>query len=188
MKKGIGILSGLVLCVLLVLAVSILDSTGATQAAKADVSRGEYLVQTGGCSDCHTPKIMTPKGPTLDESKSLSGAPANIKVPAVPPGLIAPNGWGFLGTNDMTAFAGPWGISYAANLTPDKNTGMGTWTEAAFVKGMRTGKHKGVMGEILPPMPWQGLSKMTDQDLKAIFAYLGTLKPIANKVPEAHKH
>ena len=152
--------------------------------SKEQVARGEYLVTAGTCSDCHTPKTFTPKGPVPDMSRNLSGAPADIKIPPIPAGLISPTGWGALGTNDMTAWAGPWGVSFAANLTPDKATGLGSWTEAAFVKSMRTGKHKGVLRDILPPMPWQGLGKLTDDDLKAMFAYLQSLKPIQNKVPD----
>jgi hypothetical protein len=117
-------------------------------------------------------------------SRNLSGAPADIRIPPIPAGVISPTGWGALGTNDMTAWAGPWGVSFAANLTPDKTTGLGSWTEAAFIKSMRTGKHKGVLRDILPPMPWQGLGKLNDDDLKAIFACLQSLKPIQNKVPD----
>jgi hypothetical protein len=90
-----------------------------------------------------------------------------------------------LSTGTMTAFAGPWGVSYAANLTPDKETGMGNWTEEMFVTALRTGKHGGVANgrPILPPMPWNWFAKLNDSDLKAIFAYLKTVKPIKNAVP-----
>jgi mono/diheme cytochrome c family protein len=161
-----------------------LAGQGAPGAARELIARGEYLVTAGGCHDCHTPKIFTGKGPEPDMSRSMAGAPASLKLPQVPPGLISPDGWGALTTNDMTAWVGPWGVSFAANLTPDKATGMGSWTEAAFVRSMRTGKHKGVLREILPPMPWQNLSRLNDEDLKAVFAYLQSLKPIQNKVPD----
>jgi hypothetical protein len=117
-------------------------------------------------------------------TRRFAGAPADGKVPPIPAGVISPTGWGALGSNDMTTWAGPWGVSFAANLTPDKNTGMGSWTEAAFVNSMRNRKHKGVLRDILPPMPWQSMANLTDDDLKAVFAYLQTLKPIANKVPD----
>jgi cytochrome c553 len=61
---------------------------------------------------------------------------------------------------------------------------MGNWTEAGFIRGMRTGKHKGALREILPPMPWKAVSKLTDDDLRAVFAYLQSIKPIQNKVPD----
>ena len=83
-----------------------------------------------------------------------------------------------------TAFAGPWGISYSANLTPDKNTGLGIWTEDMFLKAMKTGKHMGTSREIQPPMPWPWIGKATDEDLKAIFAYLQSIPPIVNHVPD----
>ncbi len=152
--------------------------------SKDQIARGGYLVTAGTCSDCHTPKTFTSKGPVPDVSRNLSGAPADIKIPPIPAGVISPTGWGALGTNDMTAWAGPWGVSFAANLTPDKATGLGNWTESAFIKSMRTGKHKGVLRDILPPMPWQGLGQLSDDDLRAMFAYLQSLKPIQNKVPE----
>jgi hypothetical protein len=152
--------------------------------SKEQLARGEYLVAAGGCSDCHTPKSFTLKGPVPDPNRNLSGAPADTKIPPIPAGLISPTGWGALTTNDMTAWAGPWGVSFAANLTPDKATGLGLWTEVSFIRSMRTGKHKGVLRDILPPMPWQALSKLSDEDLKVMFVYLQSLKPIQNKVPE----
>jgi len=84
-----------------------------------------------------------------------------------------------------TAWSGPWGISYSANLTPDPDTGLGVWTEDMFLKAIRTGKHMSAGRPILPPMPWQGLAKLTDQDLKSIYAYLKTVPPVKNRVPDA---
>src|SRR4030095_7117770 len=99
-------------------------------ASKEESKRGEYLVNYGGCSDCHTPKIMTSKGPAPDPSRLLSGHPANAQLPPVPPGVVGPNPgqWGAITNNDLTAWVGPWGTSYAANLTPDVATGLGGWT------------------------------------------------------------
>jgi cytochrome c553 len=162
---------------------SLADQT-APGATKDQVTRGEYLITVGGCDDCHSPKLFTTKGPVPDMNKRLSGAPADTKIPAIPAGAISPTAWGALTTNDFTAWAGPWGVSFAANLTPDKNTGLGSWTEAAFINSLRTGKHKGVLRDILPPMPWQNYSKLNDADLKAMFAYFQTLKPVQNKVPD----
>lgn len=82
------------------------------------------------------------------------------------------------------AWAGPWGVSFTANLTPDQNTGLGVWTEDVFIAALRSGKHMGTGRPILPPMPWMWISKMTDDDLKAVFAYLRTIKPITNHVPD----
>ena len=154
-------------------------------AAKGELKRGEYLVNFGGCNDCHTPKVMTPNGPEPDKSRLLSGHPAGAQLPPVPAGVIGPNPnqWGALTNNDLTAWAGPWGISFAANLTPDA-TGMSGWTSDLFIKTMRTGKHFGVGPPVLPPMPWFALAALTDQDLKAVFAYLKSVKPIKNQVPK----
>jgi len=117
------------------------------------IKRGEYLVGFGGCNDCHTPKHMTPKGPEPDPGRLLSGHPAGAKLPAIPDGIIGPDKWGSITNNDLTAWAGSWGVSFASNITPDKNTGLGSWTDEMFIKTMRTGKHLGVGRDILPPMP-----------------------------------
>ena len=101
---------------------------------------------------------------------------------SAPPALAGTWAWAGAATN--TAYVGPWGISYAANLTPDENTGLGIWTEEMFVAAIRTGKHMGQSRPIMPPMPWPAYRHMTDEDLRAIFAYLRTVPPIVNHVPE----
>jgi hypothetical protein len=85
----------------------------------------------------------------------------------------------------LTAWAGPWGVSFALNLTPDVATGIGEWSEETFIQAMRTGKHQGQPNgrDILPPMPWFNLKEMTDDDLKALWAYLRSIPPIKNQVP-----
>ena len=150
-------------------------------AAQAKIKRGAYLVQLGGCNDCHTPWKMGPNGPEPDASRLLSGHPEALKMPA-PPKLEGPWVWAAAGTN--TAFYGPWGISYTANLTPERLTGIGIWDEKMFIKTLRTGRHWGVSRPILPPMPWQTIGKSTDEDLSAIYAYLRSIKPIKNQVPD----
>lgn len=147
------------------------------------VKRGAYLVNIGGCNDCHSPKVMTALGPVPDTSRLLSGQPADEKLAAIPDNIFAPDKWGAMCNNNMTAWAGPWGISYAANLTPDQVTGIGAWNETVFIQAMRNGKHMGAGRPILPPMPWQNFGKLDDSELKAIFAYLQSIKPIENMVP-----
>lgn len=93
--------------------------------ASAQIKRGEYLVRTSGCNDCHSPKVKGPKGPVPPPMKLLSGAPAEGKVLAIPQGVLGPDKWAALTTNDMTTWAGPWGVTFAANLTPDAATGIG---------------------------------------------------------------
>jgi len=83
-----------------------------------------------------------------------------------------------------TAFAGPWGITYAMNLTPDVNTGIGIWTEDIFVRAIKEGRHWGQSRPIMPPMPWEFFRNLTDEDLRSIYAYLRTIKPVVNRVPE----
>jgi mono/diheme cytochrome c family protein len=153
----------------------------AESAAPMDpVKRGEYLVSIGVCNDCHTPFTMTDKGPGPDMTKMLSGHPAAMTLPP-PPKTEGPWMWGGAGTN--TAFYGPWGVSYTPNLTPH-TTGLSAWNEEIFVKAMRTGRHMGTSRPIQPPMPWQSYGKMTDEDLKAVWAYLQTIPPIDNQVPD----
>lgn len=148
------------------------------------VKRGEYLVTVNTCGDCHSPKIMTPQGPIPDSTKPLSGHPANSVLPPLDPSALQPGQWGGM-SPDITAFAGPWGISYAANITSDSATGIGAWTEEQFIKTMRTGRHLGTENgrPILPPMPWHFIAKMTDEDLSAVYAYLKSLPPVSNRVP-----
>ena len=142
--------------------------------------RGKYLTTIGGCNDCHTPWAPGPDGqPAPVKERLLSGHPADMELPPLP----EPRGpWIWAGAASMTAFSGPWGISYATNLTPH-DTGMGTWTEEEFIGAMRTGKHRGEGRPILPPMPWFSLAEATDEDLKAIWAYLQSIPPIDNRVP-----
>ena len=145
------------------------------------IKRGNYLVLTAGCHDCHTPTKMGPQGPEPDMSLALSGHPAAMKLPP-PPAASGP--WIASIAASMTAWAGPWGISYTANLTPDKETGLGSYTEAQFIQTIREGKKQGRGRSLLPPMPWPMYRNFTDEDLKAIFAYLQSIKPMKNKVPD----
>jgi mono/diheme cytochrome c family protein len=172
----------------IVLGIVVTNRAAASRATPAEataaldpVERGHYLVKVIGCSDCHTPKIMTDEGPVLDESRLLSGHPDGGALPK-PPDSSGP--WIATGSWDLTAWSGPWGISYTANLTPDTNTGIGIWTEDMFVRAIRTGRHMGQSRPILPPMPWQFYRDLTDEDLAAIYAYLRTIPPVHNRVPE----
>src|SRR5581483_11559462 len=162
-------------------------SAAAAPAAKTEspVDRGKYLVAVLGCDDCHTPKMLGPNGPEPDMSKRLSGHPENMPIAkAFVPAKGTP--WAYAASPDMTAWSGPWGVSFAANLTPDTNTGLrsGVWTEDLFIKAIRTGKHMGTSRDILPPMPVQDFKNLTDDDLKAIWEYLGTMTPVSNHVPD----
>jgi hypothetical protein len=146
------------------------------------VELGKYIVNTSGCNDCHTPKLFTEMGPVPDTTKLLSGFQQGGTLPSLD--INALGGQWAATIMDLTAWVGPWGISYASNITPDNATGIGTLSEEMFIKTMREGKWMGVGRPLLPPMPWQEYGKKTDQDLKAMYAYLKSLKPIHNEVPQ----
>lgn len=162
------------------------ETAGTTMTKVTDtvalIKQGEYLVGVMGCHDCHSPKRMGPNGPELVPELLLSGYPASRQLvkgdlKAIPPGWVMLN-------EDFTSFIGPWGRSFAANLTSDP-TGIGNWTEEQFRKALTQGKYMGVDNTrmLLPPMPWQNLMHIKDEDLKAIFLYLKSTKPVNNVVP-----
>ena len=146
------------------------------------IERGEFLVKAGGCDDCHTPKNFGPKGPELDMTRRFSGHPEGTPIPPVDTTLL--HQWAYL-SHDLTMAVGPWGVTFSANLTPDNETGIGTWQPEMFINAMKTGKHLGVADgrPILPPMPWQSVARLSEEDLKAMFMYLKTLPAVKNKVP-----
>lgn len=146
------------------------------------IARGKYLVTLMVCNDCHTPWAMTPRGPEPDMSRMLSGHPQDFAVGAPP--ALGEGPWTWAATATNTAFAGPWGVSFTANLTPDPETGLGRWTAETFIAAIRTGRHEGQGRPILPPMPYPMFREATDEDLRAIFAYLQSIPPIRNRVPQ----
>jgi mono/diheme cytochrome c family protein len=116
------------------------------------VKRGEYLVSQMGCGDCHTPGHFLGKP---DMSKALAGSDVGFEVP------------------ELGFFWGP-------NLTPDKDTGLGNWSEAQILLALREGTRPDGR-KLAPTMPWMAYAKLRDEDAKAIVAYLKSLAPIANK-------
>lgn len=148
---------------------------------KRQIARGEYLVKIMGCNDCHTPFKLGPNGPEPDMERALTGHPEAVVMPAAP---ALDSSWVWAGAGTNTAFAGPWGVSFAANLRPDPETGTGTWTTQMFIDTIRNGRHLGRGRPILPPMPWPMYRNATDEDLTAIFAYLQSLPPVVNRVPQ----
>ena len=146
------------------------------------VARGKYLVATSGCHDCHTPLKPGANGPEPDMARALSGHPQSLVMPPAP--ALPPGPWLVTMAATNTAFAGPWGVSFTANLTPDADTGLGQWTLKNFVDTIRTGRHMGRGRPVLPPMPIPAYSNFTDDDLEALYSYLRTITPISNRVPE----
>ena len=177
------LLGGVVMCgAVMTTACAPTAAQGARAGDGTAEARGQYLVTIGGCNDCHTPLKMGPKGPEPDMSRMLSGHPEQVRVTA-PARLSGPE-WMAASNVTNTAHSGPCGVAFTANLTPDQNTGLGTWTEEMFIKALRTGRHMGASREILPPMPWYNYAKMTDADLKAVYAYLRSIPPVHNRVPD----
>lgn len=153
----------------------------ARPSAQNAVERGRYLVTVQDCNGCHTP--FNAKGEP-DMTRMLSGHPQNVMVAAAPR-LPLQGGWNVAINETNTAWAGPWGVSFTSNLTPDRVTGIGAWTEQLFIASIRNGKKSGTGRELLPPMPWRMYAKLSDDDLKAIYAYLRTVPAISNRVPNA---
>lgn len=146
------------------------------------IAAGERLVALLDCNVCHTPKVVTAEGPRPDPSRLLSGHPSDEELASLPDELIGPQGWGGVFSNGMTAWSGPWGTTFGTNLTPDTETGIGDWTEDVFSDAMRSGAHVGGARPVLPPMPVY--SRLTDEELHAIFTYLQSIEPVENHVPE----
>jgi cytochrome c553 len=144
-----------------------------TPAAGVSVDRGKYLVNITGCHDCHSPKSQ---GMTPDPARLLSGRPSTTKIPTKPDGEVH-------ASLDLTAWFGPWGQTVASNLTPDPATGMPAkgYNEKTFLATMRSGKKPNGTA-VNPPMPIDVYQNLTDDDLRSIWAYLVTLKPIRNAV------
>jgi hypothetical protein len=135
-----------------------------------------------GCDDCHSPKIFGPQGMEVDMEHRFSGHLANSPVGEADPSVMK-NGW-MLFSMGLTAYVGPWGTSFSANISSDE-TGIGSWSETQFLNAIRNGKSKGLDEgrPLMPPMPWQMYRNLSDTDLKAIFAFLKTTKPVENRVP-----
>jgi mono/diheme cytochrome c family protein len=163
------------ICVASVFALSLAAAPAlrAQSASESQVERGRYLVGITGCHDCHSPKVPGTMKPVPETM--LSGRPQTTKVPTAMAGEVH-------ASEDLTAWTGPWGQTVASNLTPDPATGLGMrYTEAKFVQTMRTGKKpEGVA--VMPPMPVDVYVNMKDEDLKAIYAYLKTIKAVRNAV------
>ena len=146
------------------------------------VKRGEYLVNTIGCQDCHSPKRMGEQGPEYIKELAFSGYQAKNKLPPISQDALE-KGW-MLMNPDLTAAVGPWGVSFAANLTPD-DTGIGTWSFEQFNRSLTEGKLRGQPNgrTLLPPMPWENFKNLKEEDLRAMYEYFMSTEPVKNSVP-----
>ena len=133
------------------------------------LERGNYLVNhLGHCYGCHTP--LAPDGRS-DMSLYLSGVPAKFAGTKVGPSQVA-------------GFPGPRGArTYSKNLTPDPETGLGRWTEEQFLETFKHGVRPDGTRYAISPMEWNIYANMKEEDVRAIYRYLRTIKPIPNKVP-----
>jgi mono/diheme cytochrome c family protein len=122
------------------------------------ITRGKYLVTLGGCNDCHTPGYFFGNP---DMSRFLGGSDVGFEIPGQ-------------------------GVFVGRNITPDKETGIGSWTREQIVTSIQTGQRPD--GRILAPiMPWHAFAQLTADDALAIAAFLQSLNPVSNQVPGPFK-
>jgi hypothetical protein len=149
------------------------------------IERGKQLVSLGGCDKCHTPKIKTLFGTESDPERFLSGYPQGEPLPELPDSEPGTGEWeNTFYTTDGTVWVGRWGVSFAANITPDPETGLGAWTEEQFIETFRGTDHIGGGSTIRSSMPMQAYSQLSNEELRSIYLYLQVIKPIKNKVPD----
>lgn len=186
MNRNINLITALLLFFFIIASVvANTDTISKKKAKKLQIEMGGKLTIEQGCVDCHSPKILVNDILVPDPARLFSGHPSDERLPDLPEGFIGPKKWFGLYTSSFTAWGGPWGVSYAANLTPDKKTGIGAWTEENFISIIKLGIHSSLTRKIIPPMPWDEIGELSDEDLKAIFQFLKTVKPIKNKVPKS---
>ena len=135
-------------------ALALLAVGTAAAAQEARVTRGKYLASIMDCGGCHTPGAFSGKP---DMSRWLAGESVGFEIPGM-------------------------GIFYPPNLTADRQTGIGAWSESDIIKAVRTGVRPDGR-ELAPAMPWRAYAALNDNDARALAAYLKSLKPVANQVP-----
>lgn len=156
----------------------------AAPSAEDNIKEGERLVASLDCEICHSPKRMGPKGPEVIPELRFGGHQAGNELPPYDEKTVK-SGW-VLFAPDFTSVIGPWGQSYAGNISSD-STGIGMWKEEQFKKVIREGKFKGLDNNrpILPPMPWEAYKNLTDDEISKVFAFLKSTNPVKNVVPTA---
>lgn len=151
---------------------------------ESSIEKGKYLVEVMDCTSCHTPKVFTPNGPVPDPERLFGGYDASQPFPELSEDELEIAKKWVLFYPDLTAAIGPWGVSFAGNIS-SSDTGIGTWTYDQFKRAITEGKFKGLENSrtLQPPMPWQAYGTLKDEDIKAIYDYLKSTKPVHNIVP-----
>jgi mono/diheme cytochrome c family protein len=174
MKKFTVILPAFILAILFVSAVAL--PAGASPHPQDDpVAHGKYIATIAGCTSCHTPLKaeynQPPQNLTLEQIQNI----AFDERAAHDTDKLLSGGRLF----DL----GPAGTVFTLNITPDKETGIGTWTDDQIRIAVKTGiDHNGKV--LFPVMPYHVYNGMADTDLNAVIAYLHSVGPVSNKVPE----
>ena len=151
---GLGVAAGAALAALAAVSWTGMKLGAAGHTPVEKIARGQQIAHTSGCNDCHTPGFFYG---VPDTTRLLSGSEL---------------GW-----------EGPWGVTYPRNLTPDTETGIGSWSEQDIVNAFRTGRRPDNT-PILPPMPWPAYAHMDDDDAYALAAYLKSIPPIRHRAPD----
>ena len=140
--------------ILAALAALCLPAAASQAADPAAVARGKYLVNLAGCNDCHTPGYFLGKP---DMARFLGGSEVGFELPGL-------------------------GVFYGPNLTPDKETGLGGWTDSQVATAITTGARPDNR-MLAPIMPYHAFANLTKQDVDGIVAFLRSIPPVSNKVP-----
>jgi mono/diheme cytochrome c family protein len=143
-----------VLGILVATAIGLTGATGKARSGDDPLARGEYLATIMDCGGCHTPGALVGKP---DKTRDLAGSDVGFQIPGA-------------------------GIFYPPNLTSDRETGLGRWSEADIVRAVRTGVRPD--GRILVPvMPYHNYARLTDDDAASLAAYLKALRPVRHAAP-----
>jgi mono/diheme cytochrome c family protein len=121
--------------------------------ADSQLDRGKYLVVVASCNDCHTPGFFLGKP---DTAKYLGGSDVGFEIPGL-------------------------GVFAGRNITPDKETGIGNWTDEQIATAITSGKRPDGR-QLAPIMPYAAFSYMTKEDVAAIVAFLRSVPPVKNEV------
>jgi mono/diheme cytochrome c family protein len=149
-------LAGLILsaCVIAHIALTPVSLQAQDKAKSQQIARGKYLANFGGCTDCHTPGYFFGKP---DMARYLAGSEVGFEIPGL-------------------------GVFHGPNLTPDQETGLGSWSDQKIIDALQKGVRPD--GRMLAPiMPWRALAELTPADAQAIVAYLRSIPAVKNKVP-----